>query len=76
MADVQVLVGIKDMNFTDQAKCWIPTKLPALPAPGDTLVIRHGSGEWTAKVVSRTIRDSDSEDPNIVIDCEGRFRSS
>jgi len=74
MADVQVLVGITDMGFSDRAKSWLPIKLPVSPVPGDTLVIRQGDGEWTARVVSRTIRESGYNGATVLIECEGHFK--
>ncbi len=72
--DVSVLIGIKDLNFPDQGKTWMPARLPIAPLPGDTLIVRHGDGEWTVTVASRTIRESASEGDALVLDCEGRFQ--
>jgi hypothetical protein len=75
VADVQVLVGIADMNARDRNVIWLPATLPSAPMAGDNLVVQHGDGEWTAKVVSRTIRERGAEGPSLVIHCEGRFNS-
>ena len=75
MPDVHVLIAMKDVAFADQATSWIPVTLPALPAAGDTVVVRHGDGAWTATVTSRTIRESASDGPSVVIECEGRFKA-
>ena len=75
MKDVQVLLGITDVNFSDRAKSWVPVTLPNAPLPGDTLMIAQNGGEWTLTVVSRVMRESGSDGPAFVIECEGRFRA-
>lgn len=69
-------VEIADLSFSDRTKTFVPTKFTVVPAVGDTVIVAQGDGEWTAKVLSRTIRDNEESGPRVILHCEGQFKAS